>query len=91
MIIYPNFSICTCKHINYKSQINTTSPNTDALAFSGAHFGTGTGDIFLDDVGCSGTESSLLDCSYVSGSNIYCHYGHSEDVSVRCQGKVYNQ
>ena len=91
MIIYPNFSICTCKHINYKSLINTTSPNTDALAFSGAHFGTGTGDIFLDDVGCSGIESSLLDCSYVSGSNIYCHYGHSEDVGVRCQGKVYNQ
>ena len=71
--------------------VNCPIANTDALAFSGAHFGTGTGDIFLDDVGCSGTESSLLDCSYVSGGNIYCYYGHSEDVGVRCQGKVYNQ
>ena len=71
--------------------VNCPIANTDALAFSGAHFGTGTGDIFLDNVGCIGTESSLLDCSYVSGSNIYCYYGHSEDVGVRCQGKVYNQ
>ena len=58
----------------------------DAVAFPSAHFGSGTGDIFLDNVGCSGMESSLLDCSYVSDSNIYCYYGHSEDVGVRCQG-----
>ena len=65
---------------------STISRNTDALAFSSAHFGSGTGDIFLDNVGCSGTESSLLDCSYVSGNSISCTYGHSEDVGVRCQG-----
>ena len=76
---------------SYKSPISIISHNTDALAFSSAHFGSGTGDIFLDNVGCSGTESSLLDCSYVSGNSINCYYGHSEDVGVRCQGKVYSQ
>ena len=54
---------------------------TDALAFSNAHFGSGSGSIFLDNVGCSGGESSLLDCYYVSST---C--SHSEDVGVRCQG-----
>ena len=65
---------------------NCITQNIDALAFSSAHFGSGTGDIFLDNVGCSGTESSLLDCSYVSGNSISCTYGHNEDVGVRCQG-----
>ena len=55
---------------------------TDSLAFSYAYFGSGSGSIFLDNVGCSGGESSLLDCSYVSGSTC----SHSEDVGVRCQG-----
>ena len=53
-----------------------------ALAFSSAHFGSGIGYIFLDDVGCNGKESSLLDCSYDSTPDC----GHSEDVGVRCQG-----
>lgn len=56
--------------------------NLDALAFSNALFGSGIGYIFLDNVGCNGNESSLLDCSYDSTHNC----GHYEDVGVRCQG-----
>ena len=55
----------------------------DSLAFSNALFGSGSGSIFLDNVGCDGSESSLLDCNYVSGAS--CG-GHTEDVGVRCQG-----
>ena len=56
---------------------------TDSLAFSYAHFGSGSGSIFLDNVGCSGGESILLDCYYnISGSDC----SHSEDAGVRCQG-----
>ena len=54
------------------------------MAFSGAHFGAGAGPIYLDDVGCSGSESSLLDCS--NSSIVSCYGGHSEDAGVRCQG-----
>ena len=57
---------------------------TDPIAFSNAHFGAGIGDIYLDNVGCIGTESSLLDCSYIS--NTGC--SHSEDAGVRCQCKT---
>ena len=59
--------------------------HTDAVAFSNAHFGSGSGTIFLDNVGCSGTEASLLDCSYSSGNSVVCSNGHNEDAGVRCQ------
>ena len=45
-----------------------------------AFFGQGTGPIFLDDLGCVGTESSLLDCTAVTQHNC----AHSEDAGVRC-------
>ena len=57
---------------------------TDAVAFGNAHFGTGTGAIYLDGVGCTGSESNLTDCS--RSSTVSCTYGHTEDAGVRCQG-----
>ena len=58
----------------------------DAVAFSNAHFGAGTGSQFLDGVACSGSETMLTSCS--SSSTIYCSSGHNEDAGVRCQGKL---
>ena len=57
---------------------------TGALAFSGAHFGVGTGPIHMDNVACSGSESRLIYCS--RGSTVTCTNGHSQDAGVRCQG-----
>ena len=57
----------------------------DGLAYGNAHFGAGIGMIYLNNVGCTGTETSLLQCSYTSASS--CTYAHSEDAGVRCQGK----
>ena len=56
----------------------------DAVAFSNAHFGAGSGTILLDDVGCTGSETNLTDCP--RSSSVYCRYGHTEDAGVRCQG-----
>ena len=55
------------------------------MAFSNAHFGAGIGSTFLDDVICSGSESSLLDCT--RASTVYCYTGHQEDAGVRCYSK----
>ena len=53
------------------------------MAFSSAHYGAGTGTIYLDSVGCFGTESRLIDCS--KATSVTCFSGHSEDAGVRCQ------
>ena len=57
---------------------------TDSVAFNSAHFGRGTGPIYLDNVACSGSESKLTDCP--SNFIVSCYNGHSEDAGVRCQG-----
>nr|XP_054755386.1 deleted in malignant brain tumors 1 protein-like isoform X12 [Lytechinus pictus] len=51
-------------------------------AHSNAHFGQGSGDILLDDVSCTGSESSLLECSN-NGIGVH-NCGHYEDAGVTC-------
>lgn len=57
---------------------------TDAVAFSNAHFGRGTGENYLNIGGCSGSESNLIDCPH--NSITPCSRGHFDDAGVRCQG-----
>ena len=64
--------------------MKTCFVSTGAVAISSAHFGAGTGQIYLDDVACSGSESNLLDCLH--NFNVTCTNGHSQDAGVKCQG-----
>ena len=57
------------------------------IALTGTAFGQGTGPIYLGNVGCTGTESSLLNCSHSGIGVTSCsHYG---DAGVVCpSGKL---
>ena len=56
-----------------------------ASAFSNAFFGQGTGRILLDNLGCVGTETRLVDCPH-NGIGIE-NCVHAEDAGLRCTGK----
>uniref|UniRef100_A0A8C3A699 Soluble scavenger receptor cysteine-rich domain-containing protein SSC5D n=1 Tax=Cyclopterus lumpus TaxID=8103 RepID=A0A8C3A699_CYCLU len=50
-----------------------------------AHFGRGTGPIWLDNVECTGDESALTHCTHPGFGENNC--GHSEDAGAVCLGK----
>ena len=63
---------CILQHVNY----------IDGLAYDNAYFGAGSGAIHMDNVRCTGTELTLLDCTFtaphLTGDR------HSEDAGVKC-------
>ena len=56
-----------------------------AIAYDDGHFRSGDGSVFLDNVQCLGTESSLLDCSHnVIGVH---HCRDRKDAGIACIGR----
>ena len=53
-----------------------------AAFLENAYYGAGSGSIYLDDVICSGSESTILQCSHSLVGRHSCDHG--DDVSVNC-------
>ncbi|XP_078616873.1 scavenger receptor cysteine-rich domain-containing protein DMBT1-like [Branchiostoma floridae x Branchiostoma japonicum] len=66
-------AIVACKTLGYR---------TAHQVYTKAHFGQGSGTIYLDNVQCSGHETSLFNCGH-SGWGVH-NCGHSEDVGIAC-------
>ena len=64
--------------------IFTVSVWAGGRAYSNAHFGTGSGPIFLDDVQCTSSSSKLLECPSRPILSHNCL--HSADAGVGCEG-----
>ena len=62
-----------CRHLGFSNAVR---------ALGSAHFGTGSGEVWLDNVGCSGSESSIENCSHNGWGVGDCT--HKEDASVIC-------
>ena len=52
-----------------------------------AFYGQGSGEIWLDDLNCVGTERSIVDCSHGGWGIGNCN--HSEDAGVNCTASTY--
>ncbi|XP_076153591.1 scavenger receptor cysteine-rich domain-containing protein DMBT1-like [Alosa pseudoharengus] len=55
-------------------------------ALGGAHFGEGSGTMWMDEVSCEGSESTLKNCGHQGWGSSNC--GHDEDAGVICSGRV---
>ena len=58
---------------------------SSGTAIGSAGFGQGTGTILLDEVSCSGNETTLARCGNL-GLNVTRLCSHGEDAGVRCNG-----
>ena len=72
-------------HGNYNS---CHYAHTGGKAFTMAHFGIGSGPIFLDDVQCTSSSGQLLECPSRPILSHNCL--HSADASVGCEGVLSN-
>ena len=62
-----------CRELGYKHAVN---------ALQGSDVLDGSGQIWLDDVGCTGSEVNLASCSHIGWGSHNC--GHHEDAGVEC-------
>lgn len=68
-----NDATVACRQLGY----------ADGTVLQSSSYTTGTGQIWLDDVQCDGTEDSVWSCSHLTVGVHNC--AHSEDAGVRCQ------
>ena len=74
-----------CRMMGLGRAIGYCSSNGDICSSNGRSFTAGSGEIWLDSLGCDGDESSLFDCSHDGVGQDNC--GHTEDMGVVCERK----
>ena len=72
-------AIVICRQLGYTTNLNLSIP------VGRAFFGRGFVPIHLDELACSGNESSLLECAHSGVGNHNCN--NNEDAGVICIGE----
>ena len=80
--LHESIVMLLCVHIDNVMMTQEHAILSGATTLTGSAVVDGTGQIALDNLFCSGTESRLVDCPH-SGLNVH-NCAHSEDAGVRC-------
>jgi len=83
---YTGSKQCIVLLLPFRNFINCFVHFVGGIAYSNAHFGTGSGPIFLDDVQCSSSSKRLLEC--LSRPILSQNCLHTDDASVGCEGII---
>ena len=75
-----------CGRISIAYSTHDIIPLIGAVALTGGAVPDGTGPIWLDNVGCRGSESRLIDCTANTLGTHNCDHG--DDAGVRCAGSI---
>ena len=76
----PHYQSINCFSLTLQIN-NSTSTLVDAVAYSNARYGQGTGPIWLDNLACTGVEYNLTNCTYDPDTTDCRHF---EDAGVLC-------
>ena len=75
-------AIVVCRQLGY--------PYGELEIFYNSYFGEGTGEVWMSDVRCTGTEERLSDCAHDGwGETSSSCDDHGDDVGVRCKDGRY--
>jgi hypothetical protein len=82
--IYKNWYYMLCKKSTsqYLVENENVRFRNSSMVLRSAHFGSGIGPIHLDNVKCTGKESSIHQCSHRGWGTHTC--SHNDDVGISC-------
>ena len=61
-------------------------PYKGAIAYSRSHYGPGSGNVYLDDLNCAGSEDALVNCTRMPFSEVSSNcYNDQKTASVLCR------
>ena len=86
ILVTPLISYVTLLSLWHPEQIrHFYIPDAEAMKLTGLGYNKVSGDIYLDEVNCTGEESQLLECRH-NGIGVH-DCSHYQDAGVRCTGK----
>ena len=78
-------TICDDGWTDYNARVVCRQLGFKATLGSTLRFGPGNGTIWLDNVACTGNETTILKCRHRGLGKHFC--GHYEDIGVMCTSK----